>query len=180
MHGEDAGTREALFEEALRRLEPERPDRRPRWRQWIRGTYDPLVARAMGRAVQARPGARAMLEKLAAGGVKLALVSDYLGVDERLDRLGIPPELFSVRLETEAHGAMKPAARLGSILLEAVDLPAQELLMVGDRPFADEAFAETVGMAFAGVADDGREDPHWAPWTEVRDALLAMVPDDGA
>lgn len=172
--GFDAGDQEALFDETLDRLDP-KGTRRDRWRQWIREVYDPLVARGTRKVARARPGARSLLDALRRGGLKVALVSDYLGVDARLEALGIPPALFDVRIETEAHGAMKPAPRIGRLLLDRLGLPAEQLVMVGDRAFADARFAEAVGMAFLGVSEGEPSGPDWEPFEVVAGRLLAML-----
>ena len=51
----------------------------------------------------------------------------------------------------EATFAGKPEQPMADLVLEMVDVGADELLMVGDRPETDGLFAERLGCAFALV-----------------------------
>ena len=46
------------------------------------------------------------------------------------------------------------------------------MVMVGDRAFADQRFAEAAGMRFLGVRPRGKIDDRWMPWSLARDRLL--------
>lgn len=177
--GEEHGDYESITRAALQRLS-RRPRAQQRWLRWIREQYDPTVSEGMRTVARPYPGAGAMLEGLRARGFRLGLVSDYVGVDERLESLGLSPGLFDLRLETERLGAMKPAAGAVTHMLEGMGLPGAELLMVGDRAFADQRFAEAAGMRFLGVQVESRsarsQAGDWRPWSGVVARLDQLEP----
>lgn len=85
------------------------------------------------------------LRALAAQGVRTAVISN-VGIDIRpvLDRTGITPLVHAVLLSCE-QGLVKPDPRLFERALEAVGVPAERALMVGDS-WPDDGAATAVGM----------------------------------
>ncbi len=185
--GEEHGDYESITRAALQRLST-RPAVQQRWLRWIREQYDPTVLEGMRTVARPYPGAGALLESLRARGFRLGLVSDYVGVEDRLTALGLSPALFDFCLETERVGAMKPAAGAVTRMLEGMALPGADLLMVGDRAFADQRFAETAGMRFLGVQvgkksggkKSGKKSAaqagDWRPWSGVVARLEQLDP----
>lgn len=173
--GVDLDDGAALQQETLQRLASDAREQ-ARWQAWIAGRYEPTVLRALARAGRAYPGASELLLRLRGAGLRLGLVSDYRGAHDRLRALDLDPGLFHFSLVTEELGAMKPAARMAARTIEGMGLPAAQLVMVGDRAFADQRFAETAGMAFLGVLAGGDPPgPEWAPWAGVRARLSALA-----
>lgn len=173
--GVDLGDGPAIARETLLRLAADERARQ-RWQRWIAGRYEPLVLTALQTVARAQPGAHELLARLRGAGLRLGLVSDYRGAEDRLRALGIDPASFDFLLVTEQHGAMKPAARMAAMTLAGMGLPASQLVMVGDRAFADQRFAEACGMPFLGVLAGGRPpDPSWMPWPQVHARLSALA-----
>jgi phosphoglycolate phosphatase-like HAD superfamily hydrolase len=173
--GVDLDDAAALARETLQRLASDAPGQAA-WQRWISGRYEPTVLRAVAQAGRAYPGAQGLLVRLRAAGLRLGLVSDYRGAEDRLRALGIDPALFHFTLVTEEHGAMKPAKRMAARTLEGMGLPGARMVMVGDRAFADQRFAEACGMRFCGVLAGGDPpDPAWLPWEGVRARLSSLV-----
>lgn len=173
--GADLGDGPAIARETLRRLSTD-ADKQQQWQRWIVEKYEPLVLTALKTVARAQPGTHALLLKLRGAGLRLGLVSDYRGAIDRLHALGIDPATFDFLLVTEELGAMKPAGRMAALTLAGMGLPASRLLMVGDRAFADQRFAEACGMPFLGVLASGRPpDPAWMPWSQVHARLSALA-----
>lgn len=173
--GADFGSGEAIARETLARL-ASGATAQEKWQRWIAGSYEPLVLRAVARVGRAQPGVAALLGRLREAGLKLGMVSDYRGADERLRAIGIDPSVFHFRLVTEELGAMKPAARIAALTLAGMGLPGSQMLMVGDRAFADQRFAEACAMGFLGVLAAGEpEGPAWLPWPQVHARLAALA-----
>lgn len=173
--GVDLGSWEALGRETLARLGGgERAQRA--WTRWIGERYEPTVLAAVRAVGRPYPGVDALLVRLRRAGLKVGLVSDYRGAEDRLRALEIDPSRFDFTLVTEEQGAMKPAPRMAARTLAGMDLPASSLVMVGDRAFADQRFAEAAGMGFVGVLAERRaEGPGWFPWPAARERLAALA-----
>lgn len=173
--GVDLGDAAAIARETLARLAGEAAAQAA-WARWIAERYEPLVLRAVTRAGRAHDGVAALLTRLRAAGLRLGMVSDYRGADDRLRAIGIDPSVFHFRLVTEEVGAMKPAARVAALTLEGMGLPGERMLMIGDRAFADERFAEACAMGFLGVQAGGApEGPGWMPWSQVHARLSGLA-----
>lgn len=169
--GVDLGSGPAIARETLIRLSPD-PERHEVWARWIAERYEPAVLRGLREATALQPGVQALLDRLRAAGLRLGLVSDYRGVPERLAALGLAPASFDFVLVTEELGAMKPAPRMAELTLAGMGHPGSAMVMVGDRAFADQRFAEAAGMRFLGVRRRGEGDDTWMPWAAARDRLL--------
>lgn len=175
--GEDHGSFAAIQRETLRRLSRSARGQ-VRWQRWIDEVYDPLVLEGMRTAARPHVGVAELLAELRAGGLRLGLVSDYRGVAERLAALELDADAFDFVLVTEGIGAMKPAPRVIEATLAGMGCAADSLVMVGDRAFADQRFAEAAGMAFVGVLASTKgagADPRWQEWEGVRGILRALV-----
>ncbi len=84
-----------------------------------------------------------------AAGLRLAIITNRAhGDDEFVDELhayGLR-EPFEVIISSDQVGYRKPHPKIFEAALEALDLGAAEVAMVGDRPEADVAGANRVGM----------------------------------
>lgn len=161
----------AIARETLTRLSRD-PSDHEAWTRWITERYEPAVLRGLREACALQPGVELLLARLRAAGARLGLVSDYRGVPERLAALGLAPSSFDFMLVTEDLGAMKPAPRMVDLTLAGMGQPGAAMVMVGDRAFADQRFAEAAGMRFLGVRPRGKIDDRWMPWSLARDRLL--------
>ena len=75
-------------------------------------------------------------------------------------------------VSSNVWAAMKPSARMVAATLAGMGLPGPAMVMVGDRAFADQRFAEAAGMRFLGVRPRGAADDAWMPWPAVAATLL--------
>jgi len=172
--GADHGDAAAIARVTLERLSDD-PAAHARWRRWIAEHYEPTLLRGLRESSAVYPGVAALLADLRAAGLRLGLVSDYRGVPDRLAALGLAPGAFDFVLVTEEHGAMKPARRMIDATLAGMQLPADALVMVGDRDFTDQRFAESAGMAFLGVRPGRAAVDPWMPWPAVATRLRALI-----
>lgn len=179
--GDDFGEAEVMFDAVLDRLasggfELRRSVRRERWRVWLQQSYYPALLEAVA-AAEPRPGMIKLLGRMAGCGIKLAVVSDYGYVPERLESLGFNPSRFDLLLGTEELGAMKPAPRIARIVLDCLKVKADRVLVVGDRADTDQALAADNGMLFLGITDKtsnktdcADSEGQWISW----DKMLAL------
>jgi len=75
-----------------------------------------------------------------------------------LERCGIA-DLFDGQITASAAGAAKPDARIFAHLLRTADVPAIEVLHVGDDPLADVVGATQAGMQAVWLNRDARRWP---------------------
>jgi YjjG family noncanonical pyrimidine nucleotidase len=102
----------------------------------------------LGRFGELYPGARAVLETLAAN-ARLALVTNGLGEVQRarVNRLALEPFFSAIVISGEVDTA-KPGVRIFDLAFEALDWPAKETaLMVGDSLSSDMAGGARYGIA---------------------------------
>lgn len=99
------------------------------------------------------PGSVEALQGLAALDVKLAIVSNAGGdTEERLRDFGIgqvgagPGAEMAAIIDSTVVGVAKPDPRIFELALEAVDVPAERAMHVGDTPGADVDGARAAGV----------------------------------
>ena len=104
-------------------------------------------------AWQLRPGTKVLLEELYRTGIRLGIVSNF---DRRLyrilDELGIRGYFEQVVISSEV-GADKPSLKIFREALSRFQVPAEEMLHVGDDEATDGAGARAAGIQ-AVIVDD--------------------------
>jgi putative hydrolase of the HAD superfamily len=95
----------------------------------------------------AYPDALPALRSLRAGGLRLAILTNYElpSVDRTLDHAGIDPALFDVALTSAMLGVYKPDRRAFAAAATALDLPPHACVFVDDLA-ENVAAARSVGM----------------------------------
>lgn len=116
------------------------------------------------------PGAQATLERLAAEGYRLGLISnasDEGNVQRLIDNAGLRRWLDPI-LVSAAVGVRKPNPRIFEIVLEAWGLPAEAVAMVGDTLGADVLGAQLTGMKSVWIASRPDAPPNEAHRDTIR------------
>jgi putative hydrolase of the HAD superfamily len=104
----------------------------------------------------AYPDAQPALERLAAAGLKLAVVANWdVSLGDVLARLGLAGA-FGAVVTAAAVGAAKPDPRPFRVALEQLGVPASLCVHVGDDPVADVAGAEAAGVSALLLDRSGR------------------------
>ena len=116
--------------------------------KWYHTVYLPTMVRLIARHHKARPEALAILEECKARGLKTAIYSDYGGVEEKLEALGIDKSQFALLISAPELGALKPSEPCARKVLEMLDADPKTTLFVGDRDEKDGASARAVGAKF--------------------------------
>ncbi len=145
-------------------------------RLWIdHAFYDSYVA-IMRFFRGSRPGLNSLLAAVRAKGIKLAVLSDYGRVAERLEKLGIPPDLFDTVASCEACGALKPHPRPFLEIAKEWAISPHQVLVVGDRADTDGEAARGAGMDFLRIrASAAAEGARWRVVRKTLEALPAAV-----
>jgi HAD superfamily hydrolase (TIGR01549 family) len=121
--------------------------------EWYRTKFMFEFIRMLGRDAVARPGLVSLCTKLREYGVKLAVVSDYGFVDERIIALRIPLEIFDGLYASEDYGVLKPSPKPLLALAREWGIEAGNMVMIGDRMDRDGVCAKAAGMEFIGISD---------------------------
>lgn len=109
------------------------------------------------RSIGPLPGARRVLEAAVKRGLGLVLVSDY-PAGEKLHALGLDDLPWAAVVDAAALGSLKPLPAPYEAALEALGLPPERVIHVGDRPDTDMAGARAMGMQ-AALRVEGRSRP---------------------
>ena len=93
------------------------------------------------------PGATALIDRLAAGGLRVGIVSNGMDASRReLARcLGLDRRVGTL-LSSERAGVRKPNARIFQRAAAELDVPVERCWFVGDHPVNDVAGAHAAGM----------------------------------
>jgi FMN phosphatase YigB (HAD superfamily) len=122
-------------------------------RQWIVDSFYPSFVAIMPLFRFSRPFIRRLLARVRAKGIRLAVLSDYSCVPERLEKLWLPVSLFDTVSSCEAAGALKPHPRPLLAIAEKWGIEPGRILVIGDRADTDGCAAKNAGMQFWQVAD---------------------------
>lgn len=98
------------------------------------------------------PGVIDLLEWLATQPVRQVVFSDYKSTG-KLTALGVR-DYFDTVFAGEELGHLKPSPAVFTKLTEALEIPPEALLHIGDRPDTDGAAATTVGFQAAIIGAD--------------------------
>jgi putative hydrolase of the HAD superfamily len=116
----------------------------------VETALEAFLARQRGPGLWCRPveGARAVLDRLPAMGLRIACVSNSDGrAEQHLVEAGVREGLEFV-VDSQHVGVEKPDPAIFRIALERMGLPPGRALYVGDIRSVDEAGARAAGMRF--------------------------------
>ncbi|MCP4197006.1 MAG: HAD family hydrolase [Proteobacteria bacterium] len=136
--------------------------------EWYENRFLGSFVKMLAKRARIRPGLLGLLARLRQNGVKLAVVSDYGYVRERLAALSIPLDAFDELCSSEDYGALKPSPRPLIALAEDWGLDPKHVVMIGDREDLDQASALAAGMDFLGISDrSGPEKDGFTRWSKA-------------
>ena len=173
--GREFGSSGALMDKVAAALAAREKADTAAMRRWIDGKFYPAFIRVMRAMRNSRPGIREALADVKRRGIRLGLLSDYGRVSERLRNLGIDASLFDAIASSEECGALKPSSLPLVQIARAWNIPAGEVLVVGDRGDTDGEAARRAGMQFLQV--HGGRHAGGLSWEEVK-ARLAALPQN--
>lgn len=159
--GLDLGSNEALMNAITEELAKKTPGASAKkMRSWIMNRFYPSFEKSMRLMRGSRPGVENLLASLKTKNIRLAVLSDFASIHERLKALEIPPSLFDLCVSAESKGCVKPSARPLTDICNTWDLDPAFILVIGDREDTDGAAAEKSGMNFIRITDkkSGRPD----------------------
>lgn len=112
---------------------------------WYHGVYMPAMLRLIKRYCRPRQEVMELIREAKEKGLRLAVYSDYGCVAEKLEALGIAPDMFDLLVAAPELGALKPSEPCARRVLEMLGAQPESTLFVGDRDDKDGASARAVG-----------------------------------
>ena len=112
---------------------------------WYRQGYMPAMLRLIKRHCRPRQEVMELIREAKEKGLRLAVYSDYGCVAEKLEALGIAPDMFDLLVAAPELGALKPSEPCARRVLEMLGAQPESTLFVGDRDDKDGASARAVG-----------------------------------
>jgi FMN phosphatase YigB (HAD superfamily) len=141
---------------------------------WITNYFYPTFIKVMPYMKGSRPGLINMLAELRNKGYKLAVLSDFAYIKERLRGLNIPSNLFDTLLSTESEGMLKPCTGPFLKIKESWHMESAEIVVVGDKDDTDGVGASEAGMPFIKISDKGELSDNSSDWLTIKDGLLSL------
>jgi FMN phosphatase YigB (HAD superfamily) len=141
---------------------------------WIETVFYPAFIEVMAFCRNSRPGLDNSMRALRNANIKLAVLSDYGAVQERLSNLGIDILLFDHVGSSESSGALKPSPIPFLAIAKDWGFHAEQVLVIGDRSDCDGAAAKAAGMMFMGIRDGGKKREGFYTWREIREQLMSF------
>lgn len=120
-------------------------------RNWYVNHYMPLMVKILREHHEAREWVRPFIKECHARSVKVALLSDYCYVDEKLEALNIADLSFDWKGCAPELGGLKPAREVIEQLISKFEVSPAECLVIGDRDVIDGTMAKTVGAQYYKV-----------------------------
>lgn len=119
---------------------------------WYYGWYMPEIAYVLKKHHTPRPGVLERIEKLKAEGCRVAVLSDYGNIENKLKALGIDPGLFDALFDAPSLGGFKPASCVFTTACQYLGCKPEDTIMVGDREDTDGGSA-AAGIRFLNIKD---------------------------
>lgn len=142
---------------------------------WYEQKFQPAFIDTLKKKANARPGCSELLCALKQKGLKLAVLSDYGFIAERLQALSLDTELFDSLYSADQSGALKPSVRPFHKMLGQLSCEADKCIVIGDRQDSDGEGARQHGMTFIGVADNDSISEDFMPWQRVIQRLHELT-----
>ena len=143
-------------------------------RKWILEKFYPSFVSSMRYFSNSRPAINETLAHIKKNGYKLAVLSDYSQVYERLKLLNIEPSYFDSFSSSESSGALKPSSRPFLEIAEKWNLTPEKILVIGDRDDTDGEAARGAEMQFLQISDSKAKQNKSMEWDEIRTFLSSL------
>ena len=147
LKGKDFKNSENYFNNFYKRVSEESSKPVEELEKWYKQSFYRGFIEILRKKYKAQENLINLLES-AKGVIPIAVLSDYSHVDERLEALQIDSSFFEITAGSEEYGVLKPSARPLLDIADKLGVPADKILMVGDRHDTDGKAAELAGMMF--------------------------------
>lgn len=148
MSGRFYGGKGATYQELFRRMGAFCHRSSDAAAAWYWKKYMPLQVKMLKWHHHPKPWVLETLKTLREKGVKLACFSEYAFIREKLNALGISPDMFDYLIDAPTAGGCKPCRKAFLYVAKKLDTYPADILVVGDREDTDGAGAESANMQF--------------------------------
>ncbi len=152
--GVDLQSSAALYQEVAKQLAPIEKKPEETLLRWIDKHFYKAFVNVMFFLRNSRPHLNITLQILKEHGFKLAVLSDYDRIPERLDNLKIDKSVFTIMTSSESFGALKPSPVPFKKIAAKWNLDPSEVLVIGDRDDTDGEGARRAGMQFIHIVEN--------------------------
>lgn len=119
--------------------------------KWYKNRFMKLIIFVLEKYYYARPKVNELFENLKNAGKKVAVLSDYNNVAERMNALKISTEKVDQLYASEQLGGLKPATQIFEKLCKKLEVQPSRVLVVGDRADTDGQGAKSSNMLFIQI-----------------------------
>ena len=141
-------------------------------KEWYFDSFYPQFAKMLSKKYSKRPGLDHVLDKLINNNIKIAILSDYSYIKERLESLEIDENYFDVLSSSEDMGALKPAVRPFLEVAAKLDKSPSRVLVVGDREDTDGEGAASSKMGFLQLREKRKINSSTYTWGEFYKEIM--------
>jgi HAD superfamily hydrolase (TIGR01549 family) len=164
--GVDFGSRDTLLSQLCSTLAKREHTTPEAIKNWILNKFYPAFISTMPLQRSGRRNLNETLSRLKRHNVKLAVLSDYHAVVERLEKLKIGIDVFDIITSCEMKGALKPSSRPFLEIASQWNLSTNSILVIGDREDTDGEAARNAEMQFL-LLSKNKNYKNSMPWSEV-------------
>lgn len=146
-------------------------------RSWIMHQFYPSFEALIPLMRNSRPGLGDLLTTLRKKNIKLAVLSDFARIHERLNGLRISSAVFDRCVSAETEGCLKPCPRPYRDFVRCWNIEAATILVIGDRSDTDGEAAKATGMCFIQISDThASRRGEGQSWPQLRRFLSDLPP----
>lgn len=121
--------------------------------QWYDSFYTSHTIKILKKHYRVRHGLMITMQALRDKGLKIAVLSDYCHIKDRMKAIGLSESFCDVIASTMEMGCLKPCKRAFDTVANLLEVPAEECLVVGDRVSTDGMGALSAGMSFVHIGN---------------------------
>lgn len=119
--------------------------------RWFNEKYVPLIIRLLKKHYPVQPWVIPFINDCRHRGLQLVLLTDYQGSNQKLEAIGLSPNIFDWVVSAPELGGLKPAPQLMHKVADHMHVTPQECMVIGDREDTDGDMARATGAAFFKV-----------------------------
>ncbi len=119
--------------------------------RWFNEKYVPLIIRLLKKHYPVQPWVIPFINDCRHRGLQLVLLTDYQGSNQKLEAIGLSPNIFDWVVSAPELGGLKPAPQLMYKVANHMHVTPQECMVIGDREDTDGDMARATGAAFFKV-----------------------------